>query len=114
MDIFYKNSMCTHSRVCLRGNPQVFNVKRKPWILEKEEPSLKKVLKTLDACPTKALRYIIHEKEEPTWNLSKEKIVSFFSPKKGSKQEKLFMRYLKIASSSSSIPIPMMASRVKE
>lgn len=91
LDIYFKRSLCTHSRVCLKGSPKVFNVRNRPWIDQREEPDLEKLIAVLDACPTKALRYIAH-KEEEKWNSNKEKTGFIFLLKKVWKQVKSFMR----------------------
>lgn len=92
IDIYFKRSMCTHSRVCLIGRPQVFNVRKQPWIDQSDELHLTKLIAVLDACPTKALRYISHEGGEEKWSLSKGKTDFIFWMKKVWKQVRSFMK----------------------
>lgn len=52
--IVWDNSKCTHSGVCVRGLPNVFQPKERPWIkidAESEEKIKEQVLK----CPSGAL-----------------------------------------------------------
>ncbi len=46
---------CIHAEVCVRGQPQVFDVSRRPWILpDAGEP--KRLERVVQGCPTGALR----------------------------------------------------------
>lgn len=56
IDIYYSIEKCEHSGVCVRGNGDVFNVKRKPWILS-DNGQVEEVMQVVDACPSGALRY---------------------------------------------------------
>ena len=57
LDIYYKRSVCTHAAYCIRGNAEVFNVYRRPWILP-DEGSLDESECIIDRCPSGALKYI--------------------------------------------------------
>jgi uncharacterized Fe-S cluster protein YjdI len=57
VDVFFNKDICVHSTRCVKGSPEVFNTKRKPWILPDNE-SADKVSKVIDTCPSGALKYI--------------------------------------------------------
>lgn len=60
LDVFYSINVCEHAAVCVRGNGEVFDPKRKPWILP-DNGDADQVMRVINACPSGALRYI--EKE---------------------------------------------------
>ena len=61
MDIYYNATICEHAGECVRGNPLVFEVGRKPWIIPDngDTPSNQTVI---NRCPSGALKYLIKEK----------------------------------------------------
>ncbi|PIC99575.1 GNAT family N-acetyltransferase [Sporosarcina sp. P29] len=63
LDIFYSIKKCEHAGVCARGNAEVFNPKRRPWILP-DNGEANQVMKVIDACPSGALGYIKKEDSE--------------------------------------------------
>ncbi|MDR2465552.1 MAG: (4Fe-4S)-binding protein [Streptococcaceae bacterium] len=62
MDIYYAIDKCQHVGNCVRGNPEVFEVGRRPWIIADNGEAKKNVI-VVDTCPAAALKYILHEKE---------------------------------------------------
>ncbi|GGA30460.1 GNAT family N-acetyltransferase [Psychrobacillus lasiicapitis] len=62
LDIFYSAKKCQHAGICVQGNGDVFQVKRKPWILP-DNGKTSEVTIIIDACPSEALRYIRKEVE---------------------------------------------------
>lgn len=48
---------CTHSAMCIRGLPGVFDVSRKRWI-DLKQADADAVMGQIDACPSGALQYI--------------------------------------------------------
>ncbi len=60
IDVFFNASMCEHAAKCVRGNGNVFNTKRKPWILADAAPA-DEIARVIDTCPSKALQYIRKE-----------------------------------------------------
>ncbi|RUS49011.1 (4Fe-4S)-binding protein [Cohnella sp. AR92] len=62
IDILFDSERCAHSGVCVRGLPQVFDVRRRPWVLADAE-SADLIAKLIDRCPSGALRY---ERKEAT------------------------------------------------
>jgi len=54
---------CQHTAICLRGLPQVFDIKRKRWI-DVKAASADDLAAQIDRCPSGALQYI--RKSEPS------------------------------------------------
>jgi uncharacterized Fe-S cluster protein YjdI len=48
--------VCTHSANCLRGDPAVFELGRRPWILP-DAGDAEHVAEVINTCPSGALRY---------------------------------------------------------
>jgi len=64
--VYFDSEKCMHSANCVKNLTTVFDIKKKPWINPDADFSLK-IAKTIDRCPSKALRYEMIN-EEP--NLS--------------------------------------------
>lgn len=62
IDVFFNLKMCQHVGNCVRGNQEVFEVKRKPWIIPDNSSSYE-IKRIIDTCPSEALKYIIKEEE---------------------------------------------------
>lgn len=62
LDIFYNKDICQHVGNCVRGNPEVFEVKRRPWIIA-DNGTLEDNQRVLDSCPTGALKYLLKDGE---------------------------------------------------
>ncbi len=60
IDVFYDIKKCVHAGECVRGNGDVFKVKRKPWIIA-DNASAEEVALVVDSCPSGALKYIRKE-----------------------------------------------------
>lgn len=54
--VTFDPSVCVHSAVCVRGLPDVFDVKRKRWIQPDLQPA-ERVAAQVRACPSGALQY---------------------------------------------------------
>ena len=52
--VFWDSEKCVHSRNCVMGAPDNFNVNKKPWV-NLENADAAKVWQALDKCPDKAL-----------------------------------------------------------
>ena len=61
VDVFFNGDVCIHSGNCVRGNPAVFDVKRKPWVIP-DNASTDEVKAVINTCPSGALQYI-HKSE---------------------------------------------------
>lgn len=57
IDVYFNANICAHSGVCVRGLKEVFNLKRKPWILPDNATDIE-VSNLIDSCPSGALQYI--------------------------------------------------------
>lgn len=57
VDIYYNKDICAHIGNCVRGNPAVFEVGRRPWILA-DNASADEVVNVINTCPSGALKYI--------------------------------------------------------
>lgn len=56
IDVYFNTSLCQHSGNCVRGNGQLFNLKRKPWIMpDNVDPQT--VQEVINTCPSGALKY---------------------------------------------------------
>src|SRR5690625_4485763 len=50
VDVYFNTDVCIHSANCVKGNPEVFDTKRRPWILP-DNASADEVAKVIDTCP---------------------------------------------------------------
>jgi uncharacterized Fe-S cluster protein YjdI len=57
VDVFFNTNICAHAGNCVRGNPDIFDTKRRPWILP-DNGSSDEVVRVIDTCPSGALKYI--------------------------------------------------------
>ena len=68
--IVWQPERCIHSGNCVRGLPEVFKSKEKPWITP-ESSATDKIIMQVKKCPSGALSYFMNddaqnEKEYPT------------------------------------------------
>ncbi|MBO0477402.1 (4Fe-4S)-binding protein [Vagococcus sp. DIV0080] len=61
MSIFYSRDICEHAGKCVKGNPEVFEVGRRPWIIT-DNGEVNHTADVINQCPTGALKYIKKEK----------------------------------------------------
>ncbi|WP_270342837.1 (4Fe-4S)-binding protein [Lactococcus lactis] len=61
MDIYYNVAICEHAGECVRGNPLVFEVSRKPWIIP-DNGDVASNQSVINRCPSGALKYLAKEK----------------------------------------------------
>lgn len=58
-------NICTHSAMCIRGLPAVFDVRRKRWI-DVDADTVDRIVAQVKACPSGALTYeLAHGTPEP-------------------------------------------------
>jgi uncharacterized Fe-S cluster protein YjdI/CDGSH-type Zn-finger protein len=64
--VFYDRGRCLHFAECVRGLPEVFDVKKRPWI-QPDKATVEKVAEVVRRCPSGALHYRLEEgpAEEP-------------------------------------------------
>lgn len=60
--IVWRPGMCSHSGMCVRTLPQVYNTKAKPWITI-ENATTDELKAQLAKCPSGALSYYENNKE---------------------------------------------------
>ena len=63
--VTFDPSICSHSGVCVRGLPAVFDVRRKRWV-RAEAASPDEVAAQIERCPSGALRYVRTSPEGPS------------------------------------------------
>lgn len=63
--ILWQPDLCIHSGRCVRGLPEVFKPKEKPWITP-ENSSTEKIIAQVKRCPSGALSYFINDERETT------------------------------------------------
>ena len=56
IEVFWNPQLCQHAAECTRGNGEVFNVTRRPWI-DPKAASGAEIAQVIDRCPSGALRY---------------------------------------------------------
>jgi putative redox protein len=57
--IVWKNALCKHSGNCVRGLPQVFNVRANPWI-NAEGATTEQIIEQVKKCPSGALSFYMN------------------------------------------------------
>lgn len=62
--VTFDPSVCIHSAICLRGLPDVFDVKRQHWI-RPELATADQVAAQVRACPSGALQYRLTKADIP-------------------------------------------------
>lgn len=62
LTIHWKPEVCIHSANCVKGAPNVFNPKIKPWI-NQENGSIEEIINTIKTCPSGALSYTLNDVE---------------------------------------------------
>lgn len=54
--VFWDSERCIHTGICLRSEPDVFDIGRRPWV-DIEAAEVDSVAAAVEQCPTGALRY---------------------------------------------------------
>lgn len=60
IEVSFDLDICVHVAECLRGEPRVFELHRRPWILP-DEGDADVVAKVVERCPSGALTYVRHD-----------------------------------------------------
>ena len=60
--IVWQPELCKHSGKCVRGLPEVFKPKEKPWITP-ENSTTEIIIKHVKRCPSGALSYFMNNDE---------------------------------------------------
>lgn len=54
--VIWKPSLCIHSAICFKGLPQVFDPRRKPWIVMQNSDTTT-IVEQVKQCPSGALSF---------------------------------------------------------
>ena len=54
--VIWQPSLCEHSTICFRGLPQVFDPRRRPWVVL-EGTDTETIVQQVEKCPSGALSY---------------------------------------------------------
>ena len=68
LDVFYNKDICAHVGNCVRGDSNVFEVGRRPWIITGNAESAEQCIQVVNSCPSGALKWLYHGQD----NLAKE------------------------------------------
>ncbi len=60
--IIWKPDVCSHSAICFRGLPEVFDPRERPWI-RPENSTTDDIINQVKKCPSGALSYYMNEGE---------------------------------------------------
>ncbi len=60
--IVWQPAKCIHSALCIRGLPQVFDVKARPWV-NAQEAATERIIAQIKECPSGALSYSMNSAE---------------------------------------------------
>ncbi len=60
--IVWQPAKCIHSAICIKGLPEVFDVKARPWITP-EGATTERIVTQIKACPSGALSYQMNDAE---------------------------------------------------
>ena len=58
VEVTYDAGRCIHAARCVQGLPEVFDPERRPWIEPDRAPDSAALVRTIEACPTGALKYV--------------------------------------------------------
>ncbi|MDD2622067.1 MAG: (4Fe-4S)-binding protein [Bacteroidales bacterium] len=61
--IVWKPKLCTFATYCFKLSPTVFKPKERPWI-QPENESTKKMISTIEKCPSGALTYYYNTEKQ--------------------------------------------------
>lgn len=62
--VTFDGEVCRHAAECVRGLPQVFDVKKRPWI-QPENASIEELAEVIGRCPSGALRLLRDDPPPP-------------------------------------------------
>lgn len=59
--VLWQPHLCTHSALCFRGLPAVFDPRKRPWITI-EGAQTQTIIAQVEQCPSRALSYQLDER----------------------------------------------------
>ena len=71
--VTYDRNRCIHAGECVRGLPDVFDTKQRPWV-QPDKSSAEKIADVIEKCPTGALHYEMKESSRVEQPQSKNRI----------------------------------------
>lgn len=77
--IHFNLGVCSHNGACVRGLPEVFDVRKKPWIMP-DNASVEEIIKVIKKCPSGALSYSIDGVKYTDFREKKEIIIQKNGP----------------------------------
>lgn len=63
--VVWEAAKCIHSGICVKGSPEVFQPKERPWVKIDASPT-SKIVETVKKCPSGALSYYMNNGEDKT------------------------------------------------
>ena len=60
--VYFNLNVCSHSAVCIRELPEVFNLKKRPWI-NPDGADYREIMQVIEDCPSGALSYSVNGKK---------------------------------------------------
>jgi uncharacterized Fe-S cluster protein YjdI len=63
--VVWKPELCSHSGICARGLPLVFNPSRRPWV-DTQYATTDEIAQQVDRCPSKALTWVRNADTPPS------------------------------------------------
>jgi uncharacterized Fe-S cluster protein YjdI len=61
--IVWQNALCIHSGNCVRGLPEVFDVRKNPWI-NAQGGTTERIIEQVNRCPSGALSFYMNDQAE--------------------------------------------------
>ncbi|WP_431109997.1 (4Fe-4S)-binding protein [Winogradskyella poriferorum] len=65
VSVVWESEKCIHSAMCVKGLPNVFQPKERPWI-KIDSSTTDKIIETVKKCPSGALSYYMNDTEDKT------------------------------------------------
>ncbi|QWU15449.1 Uncharacterized Fe-S cluster protein YjdI [Paenibacillus sophorae] len=56
IEVMFNSEICTHSGICVKGFPAVFDLSKRPWVNPDAAPA-EEIARHIDKCPSGALTY---------------------------------------------------------
>ncbi|RVU54241.1 (4Fe-4S)-binding protein [Anaerosphaera multitolerans] len=63
IDVYFNIDICQHSGNCVRGDNEVFDTERKPWIIPLKD-HFQQIQDVINTCPSGALKYKLKDSDE--------------------------------------------------
>lgn len=63
INVYFNLDICTHVAACIKLQPEVFDINRRPWILP-DAGEVPGIIQVCEVCPSKALKYRLVDSDE--------------------------------------------------